>query len=153
MDQNGVIQLSHSGTGRYEDTEKVIQKLLAKKRWEISTSAQRENDCTVLGAAFLCAFVSLCLCVSAEAQLFPKTRRDTGPKPKNIHGVVQDLRGKAVVGARVFMKDMKTNVVRTLETDQTGAYSVYCPDADRRLRALCRIQRQDLGQKIRQFIS
>ena len=31
VDQNGFIQLSHSGTGRYEDTEKVIQKLLAKK--------------------------------------------------------------------------------------------------------------------------
>jgi len=30
IDQDGVIQLSHSGTGRYEDTEKVIQKLLAK---------------------------------------------------------------------------------------------------------------------------
>ncbi len=31
VDQNGMIQLSHSGTGRYEDTESVIQKLLAKK--------------------------------------------------------------------------------------------------------------------------
>jgi len=31
VDQNGVIQLSHSGTERYEDTEKMIQKLLAKK--------------------------------------------------------------------------------------------------------------------------
>ena len=30
VDQNGVIQLSHSGTERYEDTEKMIQKLLAK---------------------------------------------------------------------------------------------------------------------------
>jgi len=30
IDQNGVIQLSHSGTGRYEDMEKVIQKLLAR---------------------------------------------------------------------------------------------------------------------------
>jgi thiol-disulfide isomerase/thioredoxin len=30
VDQAGVIQLSHSGTERYEDTEKVIQKLLAK---------------------------------------------------------------------------------------------------------------------------
>ena len=30
VDQNGVIQLSHSGVERYEDTEKVIQKLLAK---------------------------------------------------------------------------------------------------------------------------
>ena len=31
IDQQGVIQLSHSGVGRYEDTEKVIQKLLARK--------------------------------------------------------------------------------------------------------------------------
>ena len=31
IDQSGVIQLSHSGVGRYEDTEKVIQRLLAKK--------------------------------------------------------------------------------------------------------------------------
>ena len=31
IDQQGVIQLSHSGVGRYEDTEKVIQKLLSKK--------------------------------------------------------------------------------------------------------------------------
>lgn len=31
VDQDGVIQLSHSGTERYEDTEKVIQRLLAKK--------------------------------------------------------------------------------------------------------------------------
>lgn len=31
IDQSGVIQLSHSGIGRYDDTEKVIQKLLAKK--------------------------------------------------------------------------------------------------------------------------
>ena len=30
VDQNGVIQLSHSGPERYEDTEKVIQKLLGK---------------------------------------------------------------------------------------------------------------------------
>ena len=31
IDQAGVIQLSHSGVGRYDDTEKVIQKLLARK--------------------------------------------------------------------------------------------------------------------------
>ncbi len=30
VDQNGVIQLSHSGTERYEDTEKLIKKLLGK---------------------------------------------------------------------------------------------------------------------------
>jgi thiol-disulfide isomerase/thioredoxin len=31
VDQNGVIQLSHSGLERYDDTEKMIQKLLGKK--------------------------------------------------------------------------------------------------------------------------
>jgi thiol-disulfide isomerase/thioredoxin len=31
VDQNGVIQLSKSGNGRYEDTEKVIQRLLNKQ--------------------------------------------------------------------------------------------------------------------------
>ena len=36
----------------------------------------------------------------AQAQLFPRRRVDTGPKPKNVHGVVQDLRGKPLVGAR-----------------------------------------------------
>jgi pimeloyl-ACP methyl ester carboxylesterase len=75
--------------------------------------------------------VSLCLCgyllisTIAEAQLFPKTRRDTGPKPKNVHGVVQDLRGKPLPGARVFLKNMKTNVIRTLEADQNGEYKVF----------------------------
>src|SRR2546427_1721687 len=69
--------------------------------------------------------ITFCLCASAEPQLFPKTRRDTGPKPKNIHGVVQDLRGKPLTGARVFLKDMKTSVVRTLETDAKGEYKVF----------------------------
>ena len=87
--------------------------------------------------SFLFVFVSLWFCLSAEAQLFPKTRRDTGPKPKNIHGIVQDLRGKPVVGARVFLKNMKTNVVRTLETDQNGEYKVFglAPDVDYELYA------------------
>ncbi len=61
----------------------------------------------------------------AEAQLFPRRRVDTGPKPKNVHGVVQDLRGKPLVGARVFVRDLKTNVVRTLTTDQDGLYKIY----------------------------
>jgi hypothetical protein len=31
VDKDGTIQLSHTGIGRYEDTEKMIQKLLADK--------------------------------------------------------------------------------------------------------------------------
>src|SRR5262249_9687537 len=84
-----------------------------------------------------CISISLWFCVSAEAQLLPKTRRDTGPKPKNIHGIVQDLRGKPLVGARVFLKNLKTNVIRTLETDQSGEYKVFglTPDVDYELYA------------------
>jgi pimeloyl-ACP methyl ester carboxylesterase len=80
----------------------------------------------------LTLLVALFLCASVEAQLFPKSRRDTGPKPKNINGVVQDLRGNPLVGARVFVKNMKTSVIRTLETDPKGEYRVFglAPDAD-----------------------
>src|SRR5262245_4392942 len=85
----------------------------------------------------LSLLVVLFFCASAEAQLFPKTRRDTGPKPKNINGVVQDLRGTPLAGARVFVKNMKTSVIRTLETDQKGEYRVFglAPDADYELYA------------------
>lgn len=31
IDRDGVIQFSHSGTGRYDEMEKVVQKLLSKK--------------------------------------------------------------------------------------------------------------------------
>src|SRR5215475_1267583 len=91
----------------------------------------------IFNAALLCVLVSLCLCVDAEAQLFPKSRRDIGPKPKNIHGVVQDLRNRPLPGARVFLKDMKTNVVRALETDQNGEYKVFglTPNVDYELYA------------------
>lgn len=71
------------------------------------------------------------------AQFGTPRRRDTGPKPKNVHGVVQDLRGKVLAGARVFIRDMKTNVVRTLETDAEGIYRVYslAPTADYEIHA------------------
>ena len=90
-----------------------------------------------ISAVIVCVFVSLLFCLTAEAQLFPKARRDTGPKPKNIHGIVQDARGKPLVGARVFLKNMKTNVIRTLETDQTGEYKVFglTPNVDYELYA------------------
>ncbi len=61
----------------------------------------------------------------AFGQAFPRRPVDSGPKPKNVHGIVQDLRGKALPGARVFLKDMKTKIVRTLQTDDTGQYRVY----------------------------
>ncbi len=69
--------------------------------------------------------VFLIVTLPAYAQLFPKARPDNVIKPKNIHGVVQDLRGSPLPGARVYLKDMKSRVVRTLEADQTGEYKVF----------------------------
>jgi pimeloyl-ACP methyl ester carboxylesterase len=62
----------------------------------------------------------------AEAQFgIPPRRRDEGPKPKNVHGLVQDLRGKPLAGARVFIRDTKTNTSRTVETGPDGIYRVF----------------------------
>ncbi len=76
----------------------------------------------------LCAcavmFSWLMLALSSNAQ-FTRRRPDTGPKPKNIHGIVQDLRGQPLAGAKVFVRDMKTNVVRTLTVDPKGLYSIF----------------------------
>lgn len=70
-------------------------------------------------------FLLLLIAFPAEAQFGTARRRDEGPKPKNVHGVVKDLRGKPLVGARVFIRDTKSNVVRTIETDAEGLYRVY----------------------------
>ena len=88
---------------------------------------ERNTQFRILASGFwlLASLYVLIFSLTAEAQLFPKGRPNTGPKPKNIHGVVQDLRGKPLAGVRVFVKDMKTKVVRTLETDQAGEYKVY----------------------------
>jgi pimeloyl-ACP methyl ester carboxylesterase len=62
----------------------------------------------------------------AEAQFTSAKRRpDPGPMPKNIHGVVQDVRGNPLPDAKVFIKDMKTNVIRTLATDAKGFFQVF----------------------------
>ena len=60
----------------------------------------------------------------AHGQAFPRPRPDAGPKPKNVRGLVTDAAGKPIAGARVFIRDVKTKVVRTLETDPNGEYSV-----------------------------
>jgi pimeloyl-ACP methyl ester carboxylesterase len=76
--------------------------------------------------SFLCVFTLLSVAaVPAEAQLFPRNRRDTGPKPKNIQGLVSDVKGQPIVGARVYVRDVKSKVVRTLTTDESGIYKLF----------------------------
>ena len=74
---------------------------------------------------------------SADAQVTfgggaTRRRPDAGPKPKNVRGIVQDLRGNPLPGARVFIRNVKTNVTRTVLADEKGAYSVFAlpPDVD-----------------------
>jgi pimeloyl-ACP methyl ester carboxylesterase len=61
-----------------------------------------------------------------------KRRPDPGPQPKNIHGLVQDIRGTPLPGARVFVRDVKSNVTRTATADPKGLYAFYAlpPTAD-----------------------
>ena len=63
---------------------------MANRHKDTETQRHREKPpSTIFSTGFLCVVVFLCLCMTTYAQLFPKARRDTGPKPKNIHGVVQ----------------------------------------------------------------
>lgn len=71
-------------------------------------------------------FLVLWLSLPASAQFTSAKRRpDPGPMPKNIHGLVTDQRGKPLPGARVFIKDLKTNVVRTLTTNASGMFQQF----------------------------
>lgn len=53
----------------------------------------------------------------------PLPRKDTGPKPKTIHGTVEDAAGKPLEGAHVLVRDTKNNVTRSLITNAEGVYS------------------------------
>ncbi len=54
------------------------------------------------------------------------------PRPKNINGVVRDLRGQPILGARVFVLNTETDIIRTLTTDADGLYTLsgLAPDVD-----------------------
>src|SRR5262245_5618980 len=111
---------------------------MVNKHKDTETQRHRERPHQrIFNAVFLCVFVSLCFCVSSEAQLFPKSRRDTGPKPKNIHGVVQDLHNSPLHCDDIYQKNSKTKLIRTLETDQNGEYKVFglTPNVDYELYA------------------
>jgi pimeloyl-ACP methyl ester carboxylesterase len=49
---------------------------------------------------------------------------------KNVRGVVRDLRGQPVPDARVFVRDLKSNITRTQSTDSSGLYAVNGLPAD-----------------------
>src|ERR1044071_7233390 len=62
----------------------------------------------------------------------PRRRPDGPPKPKNIHGQVQDASRKPVAGARVFVRDVKKNTTRTVTANDEGLYAIngLPPDVD-----------------------
>jgi pimeloyl-ACP methyl ester carboxylesterase len=73
----------------------------------------------------LCSLLAIfCSLSISYGQAFPRPRKDSGPRLKTVHGLVLDARGNPLLGARVFIRDMKSKIVRTLQTDQMGAYRV-----------------------------
>ena len=75
----------------------------------------------------------------------PPVRRDTGPKPKTIRGVVEDSNGHPIEGAHVSVRDTKTGVLRTLTTNADGVYSgtAFPPNSDYEVTAEYRGQNSD----------
>ncbi len=58
---------------------------------------------------------------------FPLTlglTKEKVPLTKSIHGHVTDANKKSLVGAKVFVKNLKQNTTTVLVTDQSGLYSV-----------------------------
>jgi len=53
----------------------------------------------------------------------PRARPDSGPKPKTIRGTVQTPEGRAIEGAHVLVRDVKSDVTRTLTTNTEGIYN------------------------------
>src|SRR5579862_2767829 len=88
-----------------------------------SYSRRRMHNSLFRSIVFSLFFSGLFVSV-AHGQAFPRPRPDTGPKPKNVRGLVTDAAGKPISGARVFVRDVKTKTVRTLETDAAGEYRV-----------------------------
>ena len=85
-------------------------------------------------------FVILAVCLLACAVFRPATaaaRQLDTEGVKSIRGVVRDLRGEPVAGARVFIRNLSSNVIRTHSTDGSGLYSVngLPSDADYEVRA------------------
>ena len=78
-----------------------------------------------LKVSLLSAILLLTAATAAPAQ-------QPEPGPKNVQGVVRDLRGKPIRGARVFVRNTETNIIRTLTTGADGLYTVngLPPDID-----------------------
>jgi len=82
-------------------------------------------------------FAIFVLALPVEAQITigggaSRRRPDGPPKPKNVHGLVQDARSKPLAGARVFVRNMKNNTTRTTTANDQGLYAIngLPPDVD-----------------------
>jgi pimeloyl-ACP methyl ester carboxylesterase len=96
---------------------------------ESETMNNLPNRC--FRVAVVAAFIVLLAAPTMGAQIGISTgprpsrpRPDEPPKPKTIRGVVEDEQGKPLAGARIFIKDTKTNVTRTATADAKGLYEM-----------------------------
>src|SRR5262249_17628219 len=96
------------------------------------------GSCCRLLTLFFVFFAIFVLSAPVDAQITfgggagARRRSDEPPKPKNVHGVVLDARGKPLANARVFVRNLKNSTTRTVTTNDDGLYSIngLPPDVD-----------------------
>ena len=88
--------------------------------WPLRFSSTRRvsGPCWKRAVSLSALIVGLILVWSVPAVAQPERR------PKNVTGVVRDLRGQPVVNAHVFIRNTETNIIRTLNTRDDGVYSI-----------------------------
>ena len=68
--------------------------------------------------------LSVVILLAAIVGFGESAQRPIPPRPKNITGVVSDLRGQPIPGARVSIHNVDSGVTRTHLTDDRGVYAV-----------------------------
>jgi len=84
---------------------------------------------------FLIQFVALQLALAAAVAGAAQDKKEA--QLRTVHGVVEDKSENPVSGSVVFLKNMRTNAVRSNYTDDTGSYrfSGLDPNADYEIHA------------------
>jgi pimeloyl-ACP methyl ester carboxylesterase len=80
------------------------------------------NNPTRRCQALLCVSIAL---VVSTAFLILGPGAALGQRPKNVSGLISDLRGQPLPEARVFVRNLATGVTRTQVSDNDGIYNFY----------------------------
>jgi pimeloyl-ACP methyl ester carboxylesterase len=94
---------------------------LELKILQVLFSEERMRGNATKKVALVCWVGALLFLSSHTAQ----AKKKKEPPTKSIHGHVVDARKKSIVGAKVFVRNMKKKTTTTLLTDENGLYAIY----------------------------